>query len=115
MRRTSKDKRIVAGSRPTLPQTTSRLASRTSQPVPRKFQEHLELAHKEGLLGGARTKMIRGRMPAALVAEAKNRAGVESDTDLIELALANIAVSDEYADWLLSQRGAVDPELDIEF
>ena len=29
-------------------------------------------------------------------------------------ALANLAVADDYADWLYSQRGTVDPDLDLE-
>jgi hypothetical protein len=54
-------------------------------------------------------------MPAGLVARAKKRTGIDSDTDLIEVALANIAVEDDYADWLLSRRGAVSREADLEF
>jgi hypothetical protein len=54
-------------------------------------------------------------MPEALVARAKKRTGINSNTDLIELALANIAVEDDYADWLLSRRGAVSREADLDF
>jgi len=73
------------------------------------------MAKHEGLLRGGRTKIIRGRMPEALVSEAKKRSGIKSDTDLIELALANIAVSDNYAEWLLSRSGSIDPEVDLEY
>ncbi len=62
------------------------------------------MAEREGLLDGGRTQVVRGRMPEALVSQAKKRTGIKSDTDLIEVALANIAVGDEYAEWLLSQR-----------
>jgi hypothetical protein len=75
----------------------------------------MAIAEKEGLLRGERTQVVRGRMPEALVARAKKRTGLDSDTDLIEVALANIAVEDDYADWLLSQRGAVDGEVDLDF
>jgi hypothetical protein len=34
---------------------------------------------------------------------------------LLEAALANLAVADDYADWLISQRETVDPALDLEF
>ena len=54
-------------------------------------------------------------MPEALVTRAKRRTGIDSDTDLIEVALANIAVADDYVDWLLSQTGAVGREADLEF
>src|SRR5580700_5153290 len=80
-----------------------------------KLNEVMVIAEKEGLLRGERTEMVRGRMPEALVARAKKRTGIDSDTDLIEVALANIAVADDYADWLLSRRGAVDREAELEF
>ncbi len=81
----------------------------------RKLREIMAIAQKEGLLEGERTQVVRGRMPEALVRRAKKRTGIQSDTDLIELALANIAVEDDYPDWLLSQRGAITREVDLEF
>jgi hypothetical protein len=86
--------------------------SKSSSP---KFQDVLAIAEREGLLRGGRTQIVRGRMPGALVSRAKKRTGIKSDTDLIEIALANIAVGDDYAEWLLSQRGSIDPEVDLEF
>jgi hypothetical protein len=80
-----------------------------------KFKEVLVMAEREGLLTGGRTQIVRGRMPEALVSQAKKRTGIKSDTDLIEIALANIAVGDDYADWLLSRQGTIDPEVDLEF
>jgi hypothetical protein len=54
-------------------------------------------------------------MPEALVTRAKKRTGIDSDTDLIEVALANIAVADDYAGWLFSRSGTVSSEADLEF
>jgi hypothetical protein len=82
---------------------------------PNKLREVMVIAEEQGLLRGERTQVVRGRMPRALVARAKKRTGIASDTDLIELALANIAVADDYADWLLARRGAVDREANLEF
>jgi hypothetical protein len=93
----------------------NRERSRRSYSRQRKFQEVLVMARREGLLDGGRTKVVRGRMPEALVSQAKKRTGIQSDTDLIELALANIAVGDNYAEWLLSRQGTIDPEVDLEF
>jgi len=78
-------------------------------------REVLTIAESQGLLSGERTQVVRGRMPRSLVARAKSRTGIASDTDLIEVALAHIAVADDYPDWLLSQRGTVAPEVDLEF
>ena len=89
--------------------------ARRSAVSARKFHDLLAMAEREGLLRGGRTKVVRGRMPEALVSEAKKRTGIESDTDLIEVALANIAVGDDYAEWLLSRRGSVDSEVQLEF
>ncbi len=80
-----------------------------------KLRDVMVIAEKEGLLRGERTQMVRGRMPQALVTRAKKRTGIDSDTDLIEVALANIAVADDYADWLFSRSGAVSGEADLEF
>jgi hypothetical protein len=52
---------------------------------------------------------------ASLVEQAKKKTGIQSDSKLIEAALANIAVADEYGDWLLAQRGTVSKDLDLEF
>jgi len=92
-----------------------RKGSRQPAANSRKFHDVLLMAEREGLLSGERTKVVRGRMPEALVSEAKKRTGIESDTDLIEVALANIAVGDNYAEWLLSRRGSVDSEVQLEF
>ncbi|MFZ1009756.1 MAG: hypothetical protein WAN65_23155 [Candidatus Sulfotelmatobacter sp.] len=97
--------------RVTSSQEKTRLDSRGSS----RLREILVIAEQEGLLRGERTQVVRGRMPEALVARAKKRTGINSDTDLIEVALANIAVEDDYADWLLSRRGAVSREADLEF
>ncbi len=75
----------------------------------------LSLAESKGLLSGARTQVVRARMPSQLVAQAKRRTGIESDSKLLEAALANIAVADDYAEWLHSQRGSISSDLDLEF
>ena len=80
-----------------------------------RFHAALEIAQQTGLLRGAKTEVIRGRMPKALVQQAKASSGARSDTELIELALANLAVADQYPDWLLSQQGTVGKEVDLEF
>lgn len=86
-----------------------------SKKSPRRFADALTIAREKGFLQGKRTRLVRGRMPSALVAKAKARTGVQSDTELIELALANLAVADDFASWLLTQRGTVSRDLDLEF
>ena len=94
---------------------SSRIGKGASISGPGKLREVMVIAEEQGLLRGERNQVVRGRMPKALVAQAKKRTGVVSDTDLIELALANIAVADDYVDWLLAHRGTIDREADLEF
>jgi hypothetical protein len=79
-----------------------------------RFHVALTIARQAGLLRGAKTEVVRGRMPKAL-RKAKATSGARSDTELIEMALANLAVADQYPDWLLSQQGTVGKEVDLEF
>jgi hypothetical protein len=81
----------------------------------RRLGDVLYLAEQQGLLRGGRTLTVRGRMPALLVEQAKKKTGIQSDSRLIEAALANIVVADDYGEWLLGQRGTVSKELDLEF
>jgi hypothetical protein len=91
----------------------------SSRPKPatrsRRVDDALAIAKQQGLLAGGRTLTVRGRMPSLLVEQARKKTGIQSDSKLIEAALANIAVADEYADWLLAQRGSVSKDLDLEF
>ena len=80
----------------------------------KRARESVEIARAKGLVGGPRTVTIRGRMDAALVAEAKRRTGISGDTELLETALAMLAVADDYGEWLIAQRGTVDAGLDLE-
>lgn len=97
----------------------SQIPRSAKQPKPaarsRRFDDVLSIAEHQGLLSGGRTLTVRGRMPSLLVEQAKKTTGIQSDSKLIEVALANIAVADKYADWLLAQRGTVSRDLDLEF
>lgn len=81
----------------------------------RRIGDALSVAKEQGLLAGGRTLTIRGRMPSLLIEQARKKTGIQSDSKLLEVALANIAVADDYGDWLLAQRGTINKELDLEF
>ncbi len=81
----------------------------------RRVDDALAIAQEQGLLNGSRSLTIRGRMPSRLVEQAKKKTGITSDSKLLEAALANIVVEDDYAEWLLSRSGTVSKDLDLEF
>lgn len=74
----------------------------------------IQAARKAGLLK-EKSERIGGRVSAALVAQAKEQTGIQTDTDLIEFALANIALKDDFAEKFKALEGLVDPKLDLEF
>jgi hypothetical protein len=82
-------------------------------PKAERLRNVLVIAEENGLFRGTRTRIVRGRMPEALVNKAKARTGITSDTDLLEVALANLAVADEYPEWLLSRRGRIGKDVDL--
>jgi hypothetical protein len=67
-----------------------------------------------GLLSGARGR-IAGRIRKRLVKAAKARSGIRSDTDLLEYALARVALEDNFMQRLLARKGRVPRDIDLEF
>lgn len=71
-------------------------------------------ARNAGLVGGPKDTVIRGRVSRSLVKAARKRAGVSTDTELIEVALSNLALADDFGEKILKRKGTVDPDLDLE-
>ena len=74
----------------------------------------MSAAERSGLLS-QKSGRIGGRVSPALVEQAKARTGIQTDTDLIEFALANIALEDRFADSFKAVRGTVDSDLELGF
>lgn len=86
-----------------------------------RFTEHetrveavMAAAERSGLLH-EKSGRIGGRVSPELVRQAKAQTGIETDTDLIEFALANVALEDKFAESFKAVRGTVDPSLKLGF
>ena len=79
-----------------------------------RFEAIMIAAERSGLLK-QKSSRIAGRISPALLKQAKKRTGIETDTDLIEFALANIALEDDFAESFKDSRGKVDAELKLGF
>jgi hypothetical protein len=79
-----------------------------------RFDAVMQAARQSGLLG-EKASRIGGRVSPALVEQAKRQTGIRTDTDLIEFALATIALDDQFAAAFKEARGTVDPELKLGF
>ncbi len=74
----------------------------------------LDSARAAGLLGDAKDARVAGRVSSELVAAAKKRSGLSSDTDVIEIALARLALEDDFGARLVGNKGSVPRDFDIE-
>ncbi|TXL71743.1 hypothetical protein FHP25_29025 [Vineibacter terrae] len=74
----------------------------------------MRAAERSGLLKD-KSSRIAGRVSPALVRQAKKHTGITTDTDLIEFALANIALEDNFAETFRAARGRVDAGLKLGF
>jgi hypothetical protein len=64
-------------------------------------------AKLQGLLSGARRAHLSVRTTRALLAEAKRRTGIASNTELVELALAALAAPDPVSVFMTETYGAL--------
>lgn len=71
-------------------------------------------AEAAGLLAGP-TSALGARVPRSLVQSAKARAGVTSTTELLNYALARVALEDDFGAKLAALRGSIPADLDLEF
>jgi hypothetical protein len=79
-----------------------------------RFEAVMSAAEQSGLLSG-KSGRIGGRVSLALVKQAKRQTGIATDTDLIEFALASVAIEDNFAESFKESRGKIDPELKLGF
>ena len=79
-----------------------------------RFEAVMKAAENSGLLR-EKSGRIGGRVSAALIEQAKKQTGIEGDTDLIEFALANVALTDDFSKVFKESRGKVDPTLKLGF
>ncbi|MBV8747134.1 MAG: hypothetical protein JO134_19025 [Xanthobacteraceae bacterium] len=74
----------------------------------------MQAAEQSGLLS-EKSGRIAGRICPALVEQAKRQTGIETDTDLIEFALATVALEDNFAEVFKKSRGKVDSKQKLGF
>ena len=74
----------------------------------------LRTAKDAGLLTGSSGR-IAGRIRKQLIDAAKARSGIASDTELLEYALARVALEDDFGLKLVRRSGRVPRDLELEF
>ncbi|WP_426441355.1 hypothetical protein [Bradyrhizobium genosp. P] len=79
-----------------------------------RFAAIMTAAEHSGLLGEKRAR-IAGRISPELIHRAKQQTGIATDTDLIEFALASVALDDNFGETFRKTMGSVDPDLKLGF
>ena len=82
--------------------------------VVRRRQSVVTAAREAGLLDGENGQ-IGARLPQHLVEEAKVRTGIDSTTDLLEYALAKVALEDDFGAKLVARKGSISADIDLGF
>jgi hypothetical protein len=71
-------------------------------------------AEEQGFLDTNESR-VTARLSAKMVAAAKARTGIETDSDLVKFAIAQLAVEDPFKKAFRELRGSIDPDLDLGF
>jgi hypothetical protein len=74
----------------------------------------LDTVRSLGLLGGESAR-IGARVKRRLLDAARKQSGLTSDTELLEYALARVALEDNFIEVFNSLKGAVPRDIDLEF
>jgi hypothetical protein len=77
-------------------------------------QAVVDTARQLGLLDGESSR-IGGRIRRELVEAAKAKSGIASDTELLEYAIAKVALEDDFGTKLVRRKGRIAKDLDLEF
>lgn len=84
-----------------------------TDPVFARRRSVVAAAEAAGLLAGVNSP-LGARVPRELVARAKARSGIRSTTDLVEYALAKVALEDDFGAKLVARKGTIPADLKLE-
>jgi hypothetical protein len=73
----------------------------------------LAQARAAGMLGEAKDARIAGRVSSELLAAARQRAGSSSDSEILEIALATLALEDDFGEKLVRRKGSVPDDIEL--
>jgi hypothetical protein len=67
-----------------------------------------------GKLKGARTERLSARVDPGLIRAARAKTGLDSDSELINAALAVLAAPDDFGPWFAAQAGRLPKDFELE-
>lgn len=73
----------------------------------------LKKLERSGLLKGARSARLSVRVDPGLIAAARRRAGMATDSELVSAALAVLAAPDDFGAWFVAQAGRLPEDFEL--
>lgn len=67
-----------------------------------------------GKLKGSRTKRLSARVDPGLIKAARTKTGLKNDSELVNAALAVLAVPDDFGPWFATQAGRLPKDFELE-
>jgi hypothetical protein len=67
-----------------------------------------------GKLKGSRTKRLSARVDPGLITAARNKTGLNNDSELVNAALAVLAAPDDFGPWFAAQSGRLPKDFELE-
>ena len=74
----------------------------------------LSILAENGKLKGVRSERLSARVDPGLIQGARVRTGFKNDSDLVNAALAVLAVPDDFGPWFVSQAGRLPKHFELE-
>ncbi len=100
---------MAAEERPSVVTTRKRIAGSA---LSARVSATLSAAADIGLIKGKKNKQISGRVHETLFEAAALKSGLRG-TELIDYALAKVALEDDFADQLLALKGSIPKDVDL--
>ena len=101
LRRTARQRKRSTGPKPLDPILSARL----------NFA--LSILAENGKLKGVRSEQLSARVDPALIQAARVKTGFENDSDLVNAALAVLAMPDDFGPWFVSQAGRLPKDFEL--
>ena len=89
-----------------MPDTPTKAPAEAARANQERRETAFKAAAREGLLG-PKNESVGGRVPARLLARAKQRSGADSISELLLYALAKVAIEDDFGKQLVARKGRV--------
>jgi hypothetical protein len=84
-----------------------------NEPTVARRRSVVATAKAAGLLAGDNAA-LGARIPHRLVSKAKERSGISSTTELVEYALAKVALEDDFGSKLVARKGTIPADIKLE-